>query len=358
MSVDDIGRLRVLEIGEFRLFKGTLPATTVRLSTARRREPAEPGERRCSPAAFVAALRDLRAGRYDLVVCYPHAAGIRRPRDGAVVGLARGVITLLGRFHRFGYELLRVPPRAPLAVLDYADEPFIGRHAYFLLERATRYFKRELPLDGAKALLGPSSPSPSLPAVHRSALYRRHGHKLAPISVGVPAATLADLPAAPPNKVADIFFAGSVAHGGLRTAGWAALERLRTRGVHVDLSPGGVPRPEYLRRMAAARLAWSPEGFGWDCFRHYEALAAGAVPVISRAGVERYCPLVEGTHCLYYDPEGDDLERVVTAALAEPVRLAAMAAAGREHVMRHFTHRALCRHVATACGAFAAKAPR
>lgn len=358
MSVDDISLLRVLEIGELRLFKGALPASTMRLSTTRRREPAGPGERRCSPAAFVAAVRDLRAGRYDLVVCYPHTAGVRRPRDGAAAGLVRGLVTLLGRFQRLGHELLRAPSRAPLAVLDYADEPFIGRHAYFLLERATRYFKRELPLDGAKALLGPSSPFPSLPAVHRSALYRRHGHKLAPISVGIPAATLADVPAVTVDKSVDVFFAGNAAHSRLRAAGWTLLERLRSRGVRVDLSPGGLPRPEYLRRMAAARIAWSPEGFGWDCFRHYEALAAGAVPVISRPGVERYCLLIEGTHCLYYDPEGEDLARVVTTALAQPAHLAGIAAAGREHVLRHFTHRALCHHVATACGALASENQR
>jgi hypothetical protein len=260
MSDDDLCHLRVLEIGEFRLFKGTLPASTVRVSTTRRREPAGPGERRCSPAAFVVALRDLRAGRYDLVVCYPHAAGIRRPRDGAAAGLARGLFTLLGRFHRLGHELLRAPSRAPLAVLDYADEPFIGRHAYFLLERATRYFKRELPLDGAKALLGPSSPFPSLPAVHRSPLYRRHAHKLAPISVGIPDATLADLPAATVGKSADVFFAGSAAHAPLRAAGWTLLERLRARGVRVDLSPGGLPRPEYLRRLGAPGSPGRPRG--------------------------------------------------------------------------------------------------
>jgi hypothetical protein len=82
------------------------------------------------------------------------------------------------------------------------------------------------------------------------------------------------------------------------------------------------------------------------------------VPVISRPGIERYCPLIEGTHCLYYDPEGEDLARVVTAALVEPGRLAALAAAGREHVLRHFTHGALCRHVAVTCGALAPESRR
>jgi hypothetical protein len=79
-------------------------------------------------------------------------------------------------------------------------------------------------------------------------------------------------------------------------------------------------------------------------------LAAGTVPVINLPTVQRFQPLIEGKHCRYYDPEGDDLVHVVLDALEDRTLLARMGAAGREHVLRHFTHRALCTYVAESCG--------
>lgn len=350
MQKSRLDQLCILEIGEFGMFKGILPAQTTRFSTTRRIEASRPGERPFDPAALLLTVRALRAGDFDLVVCYPPAAGIRRPGDGTVRGLLRLLGTLLFRFRRLGSQALRTPTAIPIAVLDYADEPQIGRHAFFLLDCAAGYFKRALPHDAAKALLGPASPFTSLPAVHRSGIYRRNASKLLPISVGIPDATLDDLPATAPPKETDVFFSGAGGHSTVRERGRKLLETLRVHGVRVDCSEGGLPRAEYLRRAGGAWLAWSPEGYGWDCFRHYEVLAAGTVPVINQPTVQRYQPLVEGRHCRYYDPDGDDLVRVVLDALQDRPRLARMAAEGRQHVLEHFTHRALCTYVARSCG--------
>jgi hypothetical protein len=342
--------LRILEIGEFRMFKGVLPGQTTRFSTTRRIEPGGPGERPFDLQALVFTLRALRAGLFDLVVCYAPATGIRKPGEGAALGLVRRLVTLLFRFQRLGTQAMRWSTPTPIAALDYADEPHIGRHAFFLLERSTLYFKRGLPQDATKAFLGPFSPFPSLPSIHRSDLYRRNASKLLPISVGIPDATLADLPPVPGEKLTDLFFSGACDHSSVRQRGRRLLETLRERGVRVELCEGGLARGEYLRRAAGAWLAWSPEGYGWDCFRHYEALAAATVPVINRPAVQRYRPLIEGRHCRYYDPEGDDLVRVVVDALRDRESLARIAAAGREHVLKHFTHRAICTHIAASCG--------
>lgn len=94
----------------------------------------------------------------------------------------------------------------------------------------------------------------------------------------------------------------------------------------------------------------TPEGYDWDCFRHYEALATGTVPVINQPNVQRYQPIIEGKHWRYYDVEGDDLVRVALGALKDRAHLTRMAEAGREQVLRHFTHRALCIHIARSCG--------
>ncbi len=98
---------------------------------------------------------------------------------------------------------------------------------------------------------------------------------------------------------------------------------------------------EYMQRMAQAWLVWSPEGFGWDCYRHYEAAFAGSVPVINRPANSRPRPYEDGVECFYYDPVGDDLERVLKLALEDKERLRAMAVRGREKVLANFTRAAI-----------------
>jgi hypothetical protein len=61
------------------------------------------------------------------------------------------------------------------------------------------------------------------------------------------------------------------------------------------------------------------------------------LPIINQPRVQRYQPLVDGTHCRYYDVEGDDLIRVVLDALQDRAQIARLAAEGRAHVLRLFT---------------------
>ena len=69
--------------------------------------------------------------------------------------------------------------------------------------------------------------------------------------------------------------------------------------------------PEFYQRAARAWLVWSPEGLGWDCFRHYEAPACGSVPVINQPNIERHQPLVHGEHAFYYDRSPGELTRTI-----------------------------------------------
>lgn len=90
----------------------------------------------------------------------------------------------------------------------------------------------------------------------------------------------------------DWFFAGQVTHSRRRDL-VAALRRIRGRW-RGDLvqTPGfllGLERPEYLRRMAAARVVPCPAGPGTpDSFRAYEALEAGALPLVDAVTPEAW----------------------------------------------------------------------
>jgi glycosyltransferase involved in cell wall biosynthesis len=253
-------------------------------------------------------------------------------------------------FRAFGPELLRKAPAAPLAVWDWDDQPFIYRHNLFLLDRATLYFKRELPPDHWRLFMG--ALHDGLPP-ERLRLKEKHRARLAkvrPISLGLLLGS-SHTPMTPParEKSIDVLFVGRTqATSTVRTRGLHELQALQSSGVQVDLPDGHLSLADYLDRCARARLVWSPEGHGHESFRTYEAAACGAVPVINRPTIERYRPLREGEHCLYYDVEPGGLTRTIETALRDRDRLAAMGAAAREFVLAHHTAAALARYVAEA----------
>ena len=93
---------------------------------------------------------------------------------------------------------------------------------------------------------------------------------------------------------------------------------------------------------------WSPEGYGWDCFRPYEAAFAGSVPLISRQTIERHEPFIDGEHAVYYDVELGQLTLAVRRALKDRGRLVALAQAAQAHILKHHTPHALARYVVEA----------
>lgn len=242
-----------------------------------------------------------------------------------------------------GPHLLRLPVSAPIVVVDTGDFPYINRADLFLLARCKLYFKRELPPDHWR--LFTKTAHRELPTRRfRQGRLRQHIDKLRPISLWLPE-TATDLPSGV-EKTTDIFYAGSVeGTSTVRRAGMQEIVALRERGLRVDISDERLPPQEFYRRCAQAWIVWSPEGLGWDCFRHYEALGCGSVPLINQPTIERHQPLVHGVHALYYDPEPGFLTKAVEAALADKDRLRAIARDGKAHVMAHHTLTAIARYV-------------
>jgi len=147
-----------------------------------------------------------------------------------------------------------------------------------------------------------------------------------------------------PDKDIDVFFAGAV-NSIPRARGLDTLRALARDGYRVDIHPGGLSKRDYLDRCARSWLTLSPEGYGWECFRHYEASLCRSVPVLSPPGILRHQPLISGQHAIYYAAEGDGLRDAIVAALADKETLQRMAAAAREHVLRHHTHACIVAHI-------------
>ncbi|MFO1057540.1 MAG: glycosyltransferase [Dongiaceae bacterium] len=346
----DLAALRLLEVGDRCVFKRAMPDRTELLWTGARHWPEAGLAYRSFGPGGIAPLRQALQGGVDLVICHaPHYAplGLRwMLRQAGQSPLAFPATLLRGSAPLF----LRRPGRVPLIVLDTEDSPGIARHNFALLDRCRLYFKRELPADLWRAFYRTGHPLLPTPRLRRSPRWRARIGKLRPLSLGLPLESEALLPAAPPDKTVDLFFAGTLeANSTVRERGRAALSALAAEGLRVDLATERLPRAEFLARMARAWLTWSPEGLGWDCFRHYEAAACWSVPLLNPPPLLRHAPLRAGEHCLHYEIEGDGLARAVRAALQDKPRLARIAAAARAHVLRHHTQAALCAHVLLSC---------
>jgi len=232
-------------------------------------------------------------------------------------------------------------------VVDLNDHFGIRRPGFYLLDKADVVFKRELPADRWQVLAGSAHTALPTLRIRSNRRWQERLAKIRPISLPVPRVEIPSLADGSfPEKTVDIFFSGNTtANSWVRRTGLVALKELAARGIKVDIPDKILPRNDFHRRMSQAWLAWSPSGFGWDCYRTGEAAQCLTVPVVNHPTIERYRPLLDGQHLIQYDIEGNGLARAIETALADKERLQQMALAAREHVKTHHTLRALASHI-------------
>lgn len=344
LRTDDLAKLSVLEIGDHGLFRAVHADKTTGITTSPR-QASRPGLPAFGWRSWRRLAGEIRDGRFDLIVCYPQ---LYAPWDPRSVGHAfmRGLPSLVNPVYRtFGVFAACRTAKVPLVAIDYADSFAINRHHFQLLNRCDLYFKRELPVDAWRIFFKTGHRNLPTRRIRNNPRYRSWLAKLRPISLGLPQYILR-LEPAPAEKDRDVFFAGRIdPNSTVRAVGMRQIEALAARGYRVDVARERLPLEQFLARSARSWLTWSPEGYGWDCMRHYEAPFCRSVPIISRATIQRHRPLLEAEHAFYYDVEGDHLTRTIEMALADKDRLRRMATAGRAHVLANHTTRALCDYV-------------
>jgi hypothetical protein len=348
--MQDFSRLRIVEIGDKPFIKQAFPDQVAYFSTW----PEDDARTLSTDGSCIVSLatlgnlwRVLREPETSLVVCHPtffspwHWRWMTRALFDRRI-LRRSVPFL----QAMGPQVLRWRVTAPIAILDHEDLPIINRNNFFLLDRCRIYFKRELPPDRWRLFLKTGHANLPTPRFREAARHRARIDKLRPISLGLPLSAPTPFPVESTEKSADIFFAGRMEGSSfIRQRGFSELLALRERGLVIDIPERPLLQLEFYRRCAQARLTWSPEGLGWDCFRHYEAAMCGSVPLINQPTIERHRPLLQGTHAVYYDIEEGGLTHAVVAALADNPGLEAMGRAARTHVLAHHTPAALARHI-------------
>ncbi len=234
----------------------------------------------------------------------------------------------------------------PLVGMDMCDSMVIDNSRFRTLAKCVCFFKRELPQNHSNTFLYTTSKAENSFSVTNIKFFKNSIKKLRPISLGIDTAIAAKY-AAFPNvvKKTDVFFAGKLANRLNRQSGLKQLERLKAEGYSIDVVLEELPLDEFLQRCAQAHIVWSPEGNGWDCFRHYEAAVVGSVPLMQSPTIHRYAPLMDNEHGIYYYIEDDHLAFRVRQALQNRARLVEMGQAARQHVLKWHTHEALSRYV-------------
>jgi len=233
----------------------------------------------------------------------------------------------------------------PLAGLDLSDSMVVDNRRFSVLESCVCFFKRELPQNPSNAFLYTTSKTENSCNVTNLEFFRNAIGKLRPISLGVETVTARRLAEIHLEKRVDVFYAGALENRLNRQAGVKQLERLKAEGYAIDVANERLPRDEFFRRCAQALIVWSPEGNGWDCWRHYEAALAGSVPLMQSPTIRRHAPLRDEVHAIYYFVEEDHLAVRIRRALQNRPRLVEMGRSARQHVLTWHTHEALSRYV-------------
>jgi glycosyltransferase involved in cell wall biosynthesis len=231
---------------------------------------------------------------------------------------AKFVLQTAARSALLSAPLSRVVGSCRHVIVDIGDDRRLCEATIRLFPRSTLYFKRELDLDRITEL-----------------------DRVRPLPLFVPNENL--IPKRQQKDV-DVFFAGALCNQ-IRTDALETIRSLSGRGLRVVIPSAPLPYPDFMEALARSWLVLSPEGYGWDCYRHYEACIAGSVPVINRPSYRRHLFLQDGQHCFYYDPGQGSLAELLHAVLADKGRLMRMAEAGRQHVLVNHTRSAVARYV-------------
>jgi hypothetical protein len=344
--------MRILEIGDYPYVSSFMPA----IADFHKIGKGEVGKNQLTLGRVLALRKRLRAGDYDLVVYHLTTKALApwHRAGGRLRGCFDVLTQSLFRPHRISWHYLHYfleGTQVPLVVVDPQDVPRITKSESFWLDRARFWFMRELPPNHLNLFLNMDRRSGDVVNIGRNPLVRRNLSKIEPFSLGFDHRELPDVP--PPaaaEKKYDVFYAGANHTTTVRQRGMEELRVLAAEGVRVFIPETRLSREEFLRTCSQSWLVWSPEGQGWDCHRHYEALVMHSVPLINYPTIEHWQPLIHGTHCLYHRPEAGGLTEAVRDALRDTARLPAIAAQGRAHVLQHHTRSKLARHVLEKAG--------
>jgi hypothetical protein len=302
-----------------------------------------------SISRLLSLRRRLKRGEFDLVLCSPvqNTPWLSRYR-GLGTRLAHALRFLT--YKRGMLDAWWVPwlvarhsgGTVPLAVIDFLDTSFVLPKDFPLLQAATLYYKLNLyfwprrSLMPLEALLGRRRVTPLVP-------------KLRPMTNGVPRRLIPDTVRPMAERDIDICFTGTtvpnrgtndpdpfldLTSNPIRRDIYERCVKLKER-YRVFALDGLVPKEEYRELLQRSRLVVCTESFGCETYRHNDVAASGAVPLVNWMYATNHLPFEPDVHAVYFSMIGDDFERTVARALADPAKLEEIARQARDLVVNH-----------------------
>lgn len=294
---------------------------------------------------FFKLRKAIRNGQFDIILAGSNPFPLYLHDRSVFKNIRNFLHRLFFDFPAFGLSMLPVMLRGsniPLAIINNEDKPRIPKEDFPLMRRSSAYFMRELPQDKALLYLNANKRSNAMESIRDNPFYRRMNEKIYPMSLGIADAVAQQACAS--CKDIDVFFMGDI-NSTVREDGLRIMKKLADEGYRVVRPENRLPFDEFYNYCSRSWLVWSPNGRGWDCFRHYEASMAGSVPVINYPSILRHRPLMDHEHCLYYGVEDEHLYTVIKKALSDKDRLSRMGQMARAHCLRHHTTSKLLSYV-------------
>ena len=202
------------------------------------------------------------------------------------------------------FTLKELSQSAPVIVIDMADFASLTLENLELLRASCFYFKREIPFnrfalfnvrhftpEGREFINREASSG--LAQSSRSESWKKKQLRLIPlidrvqnIPLGIADAQYTKLKKQRtfPQDI-DVLFIGAATNT-LRMRGQRLLQEIAANSSWNIVIKESLPFDEYCRMIARSKITISIAGGGWDCFRHYEAVALGSVPLINKPTVD------------------------------------------------------------------------
>ena len=132
-------------------------------------------------------------------------------------------------------------------------------------------------------------------------------------------------------KIHDVFFVGATAIKERKKVKVFQEESL-DRNIKFYRPTERLSFDDFTKTLSRSKIAWSPGGTSWQCWRHYEALYYGAIPLINLPHSSIYNTLKHGETALFYESIEEALD-LIEQVLRGDLDLSLNAAERRQFVV-------------------------
>lgn len=273
---------------------------------------APPTQAAPSPADLLKITCRFFSGRYDVALIpainldWPHNSGVKQK-------YLRQLLTLICRSHLFKslFKLVR-PEQTHIVSLDRNDETTCYPTFHEFLD-ADSYWKT----------------NPLKADVETGVLF--HPYWIYPPPSDPPRIAW-------PDKDIDLFCAVSPnSEARARALQWTEQLKRQAPKLRIFTPSERLDSNGFHAHLARSRLVLSPEGIGYHCFRHYQSMMHGAIPLINRCDAI-HTDLAHEVNCLLYDDSKEAFIQTITTAFTQAERLQQASLRAREFALsKHMT---------------------